>query len=166
MKRPSSTYNVENGVLCAEQFQIAYATNDIERATAYFKNHYGIQNFTSLDGSLPEGGQISIRLAWLGNTMYELLTASGTGSEVFVGQLPLGEFVVQQHHLGFLIHNNAEWDALMRHIEQQNWKVPYISHTAGFMQNCFIEAPPLGVYLEYLFPEQAGLDFFENVAAN
>ena len=33
------------------------------------------------------------------------------------------------------------------------------------MDSCFVDAPELGHYLEYIFPTQAGIDFFAAVPA-
>jgi hypothetical protein len=163
MKRPDSGFDSGAGLLRAEQFQIAYATNDMERACGYFQERYGIKSFRRLAGPMPTGGHIHVELAWVGSTMYELISATGPGSELFNRQLPATEFAIRHHHLGFLIHSEAEWLALQDEVQRKGWNMLSKSRTAGFMQSCFVEAPALGHLLEYLFPEPAGLAFFENV---
>jgi hypothetical protein len=166
MQRPDATCNPAAGLLRSDHFQMAYATNDIERARALFQDRYGIKAFRRLDGPLPAGGHIHIELAWSGSIMYELLTADGPGSELFIGRLPTDEFAIRHHHLGFLIHNEQQWNALLAEIRRGGWAMPSISHNPGFMQSCFVEVPDLGHYFEYLFPEPAGLAFFESVPGN
>lgn len=166
MKRPNATYNPADGLLRTEQFQIAYATNDIDRARAIFQQRYGIKAFRRLEGTLPAGGHIQVELAWVGNTMYELLTASGAGAELYIGKLPTDEFSIRHHHLGFLIHSEVEWNALFAEIARKGWTLLSKSSNAGFMQSCFVEVPDLEHYFEYLFPEPAGIAFFENVPSN
>lgn len=167
MQRPSSLYAPHKGLLRTEQFQIAYATNDIERAKALFQQQLGITEFRCLSGQLADGGHIHVELAWVGNTMYELLTASGEGSELYMRQLPADDFAIRHHHFGFLIHSEAEWEALQQKIVTENWHMPSLSHTVGFMRSCFVECPVLGHYFEYLWPEPAGLAFLEQqVPAN
>ena len=166
MKRPDGHFNPADGLLRAEQFQMAYATNDIERACELFRQRFGIREFRRLAGQLPSGGHIHIELAWVGPTMYELLTASGPGSELFVGRLPKDRFAIQHHHLGFLIHDEAQWQGLFSQIERNGWTLLSKNNTPGFMQTCFVDVPEVGHYLEYLFPEAAGLDFFESVPNN
>lgn len=166
MKRPSATYNPADGLLRSEQFQIAYATNDIERARAIFQQRYGIKKFQRLEGPLHAGGHIHVELAWVGNTMYELLTASGPGSELFIGKLPTDQFAIRHHHLGFLIHNENEWNALLAEIAHKGWTLLSQSSNPGFMQSCFVAVPDLEHYFEFLFPEPAGIAFFENVPSN
>jgi hypothetical protein len=163
MRRPVCRFDPAQGLLRAEQFQIAYATNDIERACSCFREQYGIKSFRQLAGPLSSGGHIHVELAWVGSTMYELISATGPGSELFNKHLPAAEFAIRHHHLGFLIHSEQEWIALLDEIKRRGWHMPSKSHTVGFMQSCFVELPALGHYLEYLFPEPAGLTFFEEV---
>lgn len=166
IKRPAVLPEPSEGLLRIEHFQIAYATNDIDRACGLFTERYGIKAFRRLEGALPAGGHIRVELAWVGSIMYELLTAEGPGSELYVGRLPHNEFAIRHHHLGFLIHDETQWQALLAAIKHNNWSMLSKSSNLGFMQSCFVDAPELGHYLEYIYPEQAGIDFFEAVPAN
>jgi hypothetical protein len=166
MKRPAAAHNSNAEMLQAEHFQIAYATNDIERAMQIFRERFGIKEFCQLKGQMPSGGQIHIELAWVGNTMYELVTSSGSGSDVFMKNIPADVFTLRHHHLGYLIHNDAEWNALLATIERNGWRILTKNSTVGFMQTLIVESPELGHCLEYLYPEPAGLDFFEAVPSN
>ncbi len=166
MKRPNAKYSPADGLLHSEQFQIAYATNDIERAMQIFRERFGISAFKRLEGQLLQGGHIRIELAWLGGTMYELLTASGPGSEVFMQNIPSDAFTIRHHHLGFLINNEEEWNGMLASIERNGWRILSKNSTAGFMRTCIVEIPELGHCFEYLFPEAAGLAFFESVPSN
>jgi len=154
------------GVLRADQFQVSYATNDIERAVEVFRERYGIREFRALAGKLPAGGHIHVELAWVGSIMYELIQASGPGSDLFRHGVPEGEFVITHHHLGFLVYSEEEWDALKARIEQQGDRLLQENNTEGFLRHCFVDAPELGHYLEYIFPEPAGLAFFNDVPRN
>jgi hypothetical protein len=166
MKRPALSSNPRDGVLRTEHFQMAYATNDIARARQLFEERYGIREFRRLEGPLRQGGSIHIELAWVGTIMYELLTAVGPGSSIYVDKLPTTQFAIRHHHLGYLIHDETEWNALFTEVARQGLNMPHVSHTEGFMRSCFVEAPELGHYFEYLFPEPAGLAFFESVPSS
>lgn len=166
MKRPATHFDPACGALRTEHFQVAYATNDIERAMQIFRERFGIREFRQLKGQLHAGGQIHIELAWVGSTMYELVTASGPGSETFMMHIPSEGFTIRHHHLGFLIHSDDEWNALLATIERNGWRLLSQNNNAGFMKNCIVEIPELGHCFEYLFPEAAGLAFFESVPAN
>lgn len=166
MARPGATFSPAAGLLRTEHFQMAYATNDIDRACDMFRARFGIGQFRRLEGQLPAGGRIRVELAWAGTILYELITASGAGSDLYVGRLPAADFAIRHHHLGFLIHDEAEWAALMAEIERGGWAMVSKSSNPGFMQSCFVDVPELGHYFEYLFPEPAGLAFFEGVPGN
>lgn len=166
LTRPVADFDPSKGLLNAEHFQMAYATNDIDRACDLFRDRYGITEFCQLEGPMASGGYIRVELAWVGTIMYELITASGPGSDLYIGRLPQGEFALKHHHLGYLIQNEAQWDALQAQVARRGWHMPYSNHNPGFMRNCFIDVPELGHYLEYLFPEPAGLAFFNGVPGN
>jgi catechol 2,3-dioxygenase-like lactoylglutathione lyase family enzyme len=164
LARTALAFDPAKGPLHAEHFQMAYATNDIERAKRLFGERLGVREWKQLAGPLPSGGQIHVELAWVGSIMYELITATGEGSALYMDRLPHTQsFHVKHHHLGYLIRSQAEWEALLAGAERHGWPLVHQSHTAGFMQSCFIDAPALGHYLEYLFPENAGLEFFRSV---
>src|SRR5579859_3069181 len=91
LKRPDAAFGPAKGLLRTEHFQMAYATNDIGRAMALFRDRYGINEFRTLAGQLPAGGHIHIELAWVGTIMYELMTASGPGSDIYMNRLPPGD---------------------------------------------------------------------------
>jgi hypothetical protein len=166
LTRPAPMFAPGRGLLRSDHFEIAYATNDLPRAKAIFAERYGITRFTPLEGPLPQGGHIQIELAWAGGVMYELLTASGPGSEVYVEKLPAHGFAIQHHHFGYLVHDADEWQALEQEIERAGWTLRVNANIEGFMRQIFVEAPELGHLLEYLWPEPAGLAFFDSVPSN
>lgn len=161
LRRPAVRNGLGVGPLGFEQFQTAYVTNDIDRACEVFADRYGISSFRRLEGALQEGGRIRIEIAWAGGALYELVCATGAGSQFYVNRLPAQGFAIRHHHLGFLVPDAAGWDRLQQLIEHGGWKVALRTVVPGFMQACYIEAPELEHYLEYLLPEPAGLDFFE-----
>jgi hypothetical protein len=163
VRRPRGNFRPGAGLLRSDHFQVAYSTNDIDRALDIFADRHGIREFRRLEGALPAGGHIRVELAWVAGTMYELLTADGPGSALYVGHLPSDGFALRHHHLGFLIHHQDQWDALHVTAAEKGWSVPSVSRNPGFMQSCFVDAPELGHYLEYIFPEPAGIAFFESV---
>lgn len=164
LSRSQLNFDAKQGLFFGEHFQAAYATNDIERACHILRQRCGIRDFARLEGALPAGGHIRVELAWVGTIMYELMTATGPGSEIYVGRLPQGgDFALKHHHLGYLVHDEGQWDALMEGIERSGWAMPHFSDTPGFTKSCFVDATELGHYLEYILPAPAGLAFFEGV---
>ena len=166
IRRPAATFRPGSGLLRNDHFQVAYATNDIDRACEIFSHQLGIERFRSLEGALPAGGHIRVELAWVGNTMYELLTATGAGSDIYVSRLPTDAFAIKHHHLGFFIHDEAQWSALAAEAARMGKSLLAKNNNRGFLQSCFIDVPELGHYLEFIFPETAGIAFFEDVPGN
>jgi hypothetical protein len=166
LRRPRATFTPGSGLLRNDHFQVAYATNDIDRACQMMSNQFGILEFRRLEGPTAAGGHIRVELAWVGGTMYELITASGPGSAIYVSRLPSDSFAIRHHHLGFLIHDEAQWDALESDAARIGRTLLEKTNTPGFLQKCFVDVPELGHYFEYIFPERAGIDFFESVPGN
>ena len=166
LTRPGSKFSPAQGLLRAEPFQIAYATNDIDRACDVFRDRFGIQAFRRLEGALPDGGYIRVELAWVGPVMYELLTATGPGSGLYAGRLPDDGFAIRHHHLGFIVQDEAQWAALEAEAGRIGAPLLNKRRNEGFIQSCFVDAPELGHYLEYIFPEPAGLAFLNAVPGN
>ena len=166
LTRPGSAFSPGQGLLRAEPFQVAYATNDIGRACDVFRDRFGIQAFRRLEGPLPEGGHIRVELAWVGPVMYELLTATGPGSYLYAGRLPNDGFAIRHHHLGFIVQDDAQWATLEAEAVRLGAPLLNKRRNEGFLQSCFVDAPELGHYLEYILPEAAGLAFLNAVPAN
>jgi extradiol dioxygenase family protein len=167
MFRPALQPDPSKGLLCTEHFQMAYATNDIDRARALFAERYGIRNWKRLEGQLKTGGHMRVELAWVGTIMYELMHASGEGSAIYMDRLPTGDgFHIKHHHLGYLLDSEAHWEALMAAVADNGHAMAHVSINQGFMKSCFVDASELGHYLEYICPEPAALAFFESVPGN
>jgi hypothetical protein len=163
LPRPAPAFDPDQGLLHAEHFQMAYVTNDIDATCDLFGRQLGIREFARLEGPTAEGGHIRAEFAWVGSIMYELIEASGPGSEIFTSRLPPGDgFVLQHHHLGFLIASREQWDGVLANAERNGWAVPH-GGVNPLVEFCFVEVPGLPHYLEYLFATPAGLDFFASV---
>jgi hypothetical protein len=161
MNRPPAIIDPANGLLRTRHFQMAYATNDMEQACALFRDRYGVREFAQLKGPLAAGGEIHVELVWLGGIMYELINAQGPGSAIFMDRLPDAPgFHVKHHHLGYLVDDEAQYDALLK---RAGADVVFQAGSQQFMTYCFVDAPELGHYLEFIWPSQAGLDYFDTV---
>ncbi len=163
LNRPPADFDSGSGLLLLEHFQMAYVTNDLDRARALFRDRLGIREFAVLEGEMPGGGHIRAEFAWVGTLMYELIHATGPGSEIFSDHLPRTDgFLVKHHHLGYLLQNRAQWDAVAANAERSD--LPIVAQSSNpLVDVCFVAVPPLGHYLEYLFATEAGLAFFESV---
>jgi hypothetical protein len=163
LDRPAPTFDPALGLARAEHFQMAYVTSDIEEAGRLFRDSLGIREFLRLEGPMAEGGYIRADFAWVGTLMYEIIQAEGPGAEIFTGHVPQGEgFRIRHHHLGFLIHDQAQWDGVQAGAARTGFAIPH-HNVNPLVEVCFVEVPGLGHYLEYLFATPAGMDFFHSV---
>ena len=163
LTRPAADFDSGSGLLLLEHFQMAYVTNDMNKARKMLRDRLGIQAFARLEGELSGGGYIEAEFAWVGTLMYEVICARGAGSEIYNNRLPNVEgFMMKHHHLGFLIQNQAQWDAVQTNAKDKGWEMAAHSNNP-LVEVCFVDAPELGHYLEYLFATPEGIAFFENV---
>jgi hypothetical protein len=142
--RPPASFNPGKGLFRSEHFQVAYVTNDLPRAVDLFRDRYRITEFLQI----------------------ELQQSDGPGSELFNSRLPADGFAIQMHHLGYLIHDQAEWDALLAEVERSGRTLAFRNAIPGLLSWCFVEAPELGHYLEYIFPEPEGVAFLQSIPAS
>lgn len=154
------------GLMRSDHFQIAYATTDMDQACGLFAQQFGVKDFRRLEGALPEGGHIRMEIAWAGGVMYELVCAKGAGGDVFRTGLPESGFGMRLHHLGYLVPTSEAWAAVQDEIAGSGRAIVRETDIPGFLKARIVEAPELGHYLEYIFPEAGGRAFFEQAPAN
>jgi hypothetical protein len=159
--RPPVQPSGGDGFLTKMHFQVAYVTSDLARAKALFAERYGLKGYAEMGGDDPAtGDSLNVALAWAGGTMYELIEAHGPAWGFYHSRLPAEGFAVRHHHLGYLLQSEAEWDALEAEIARQGRAVAFRAVMDGFMRAIYIDAPELGHYLEYIYPEADGVAFF------
>lgn len=166
LRRPDAAAGTGPGLVRHDHFQIAWNTTDMDRAMAVFERRHGVREWRRLEGPLPQGGKVRMEIGWAGGVMYELLCAEGPGAEVFRAGLPDQGFAMRPHHLGYYVPTAEAWDAVLREVEQAGLKVLHATSVPGFLQAIIVEEPDLGLFLEYIFPDEAGIQFFETSPSN
>lgn len=164
LERPASAAK-PTGSLGFEIFQTAYVVRDLDEAIKTFQEKYGVKNFTLLPMP-PMEGETSMRiaLAWSAGHQIELIEAKGPGVELYTDWMIEGRDI-RQHHFGYLIHNDEEWAALKSQLAAEGRE--YVSAgDGGICEFIYVDAPELGHYLEYVYPNEQGKAFFESVASN
>jgi hypothetical protein len=155
-----------HAMLGREHSHSAWVTNDLDRAVQIFSDRYGVTEFSYLGGPMPSGGSIRVAFAWAGGQVLEIIAAEGPGTAFYTKILPAGEFAIRFHHLGFIVHDEAGWQALEQDIETGKWQVAHKSLGGTFIDAYYVEAPELGHYFEYVRPLAAGIQFYAQVPAN
>ncbi|MGE3690485.1 MAG: hypothetical protein AB7F98_03785 [Novosphingobium sp.] len=154
------------GMLSREHSHTAWVTSDLDRALEVFAKRYGIGECSFLEGKNPQGGDIRVAFAWAGGQVLEIIQASGPGFAFYNQLLPQGEFAIRFHHLGFIVHDEADWNLLEQDISAGGWKVELETLTGDFIDAYYIDAPELGHYLEYVRLFEAGIAFYDAVPQN
>jgi len=157
--RPVPVCDPARGLLHNDHYHVGYVTNDLDRAADVFRDRFGVTAFRESANELPGGGSIALRSVWLGTMMYEITCGSGLGMELYSDHAPTGgDFVLQFHHYGYLVRDDENWAALKRQIANGGWKVVLDSDTPGYCRACYVEAPELGHYLEFVLPRDGLLE--------
>jgi hypothetical protein len=158
---PPPVYDPAKGLLHSDHFQIGYVTNDLDRAVEVFKTRFGVTKFRENDSDLPGGTKISTRTVWIGSTMYEIVCASGAGMEAFSRYAqPGGPFVLKFHHFGYMIPDDATWEAMEREVARGGWTMFRANDTPGYVRACFVDLPELGHLIEFILPRETLIERF------
>ncbi len=166
LNRPLAAFGAGAGLMRNEHFQIAYATTDMDQACDLFGRLHGVKEFRRLEGALPEGGHIRMEIGWAGGTLYELVCAQGAGSEIFRAGLPTDGFAIRLRHLGYYIPTSDEWERVLDELARSERRIVRKTDVPGFLKAHIVDAPELGHFLEYIFPDAGGLAFFEQAPSN
>lgn len=153
LHRPVPVYDPAKGLLHNDHFQLAYVTNDVERAEKIFRDRFGVARFRANDNELPGGTKVRVRSVWIGKMMYEICCGEGAGMELYTDCAPPGgDFVLRFHHYGFLVPDDAAWAALESELARGRWNVRSRSDIPGFFRGCYVEVPEFGHFLEFVLP--------------
>jgi hypothetical protein len=148
-------------------FQLAYVTQDIERAMAKFGVAFGIARFqTNRDVPIATANGIAschFALAFLGAQQIELIQPAGGMDGVYRDALEPGRVAVL-HHLGFLVPTETAWQATLRRIEAGGDPVPVRGSFGDLMHYAYVDRRDLcGHYMEYMYATPAGAGLFAAV---
>jgi hypothetical protein len=148
-------------------FQLAYVTQDLERAMAELGATFGIGGFqVNRDVPIATANGMAcchFALAFLGAQQIELIEPAGGADGVYRDALEPGQVAVL-HHLGFLVPTEAAWQATLHRIESTGERVPVRGNFADLMHYAYVDRRDLfGHYLEYMYPTPGGAGLFDDV---
>jgi catechol 2,3-dioxygenase-like lactoylglutathione lyase family enzyme len=153
--------------LFAKHFQICYVVRDAERAFADFKDRFGITKWHQLDvASDPASPASTIALAYVDDLMIELVEPFPNRPSFYQGWLT-GTSRVRLHHLGFLLHDDAEWRAAIDQFTANGYPVAYAGSAGNMLDFHYADSTAeLGHFLELIHLKPAGEAFFASVPHN
>ena len=143
-------------------FQIAYVTNDLDRAMRTFGEQYGVKRYFEIrDVAYDAQTSVSIANAYVGEVMIELIEPKGAGHSIYELLLPSGEeFAIRHHHMGHLFERQEDLQLAVQLATQRQQAIAYEGGIEGVLRAVYIDTRDvLGHYLEYIHCSPAGLEF-------
>lgn len=157
-----------NQPLFANFFQIAYVTNDFEKAVRVFRTDYGIPDFLIRDGeytvNTPQGPEhIVMRagLAFVGDTNIELIQSTAGDSKFYDQVLPSDRFAIAHHHIGFHIKELDAWTKFRENIGNSGNRIAVEGSSEAVKWIYVDKRQELGHLLEYVWMGPALLELMK-----
>lgn len=143
----------------ATHSQVAYVTNDLDRALAVFRDEYDVPAFHVFGNDAPglvqsDGARLKIALAKVGDVEIELIEPIGDSAPLFSAVLPSdGSFAIRFHHVAYRIDGTvADFDAHMASIDQSRHPVIWSGALGDIMRFAYTdERTLLGHYVEHVW---------------
>lgn len=150
----------------AHHHQIAYVTNDMDKALEVFARDYGVSHFFTLSDGEHEspampGARIKISLANVNGTEIELIQPVSGPLEIYSDVLPAdGRFVMVPHHVCIRISGGMEnWDRHRASIDETVHRIALEGGLGDMLRFVYTdERDRLGHYLEHVWMSPQVLD--------
>jgi catechol 2,3-dioxygenase-like lactoylglutathione lyase family enzyme len=148
-------------------FQLGYATRDLDAAMALYRRRFGQIEFLAYEPGVVNGLPSPTRrigLAYLGDTMIELIEPDPTQQTIFDAALPEQAGQIGLHHLGYLVDDH---DAMLRRLSDMGCDVVLQDRIDGFLDYSYADTRcDFGYFSEFIRLDRAGRDFFAQVPRN
>lgn len=148
-------------------FQIGYATRDLDNALALCRRRFGEIEFLVYEPGIVKGLPSPTRrigLAYLGDTMIELIEPDPAQQTIFDAALPAQAGSIGLHHLGYLIDDH---DAMLERLKGMGCDVVLEDRIDGFLDYSYADTRgDFGHFSEFIRLEDAGREFFAQVPRN
>jgi Glyoxalase/Bleomycin resistance protein/Dioxygenase superfamily len=143
----------------ATHSQVAYVTNDLDRALALFRDDYDVPSFYVFTNDAPgmiqsDGAKLKIALALVGGVEIELIEPQGETAPLFSAPLPMdGRFGIRFHHVAFRIAGGiADFEAHMASIDPEKHPVVWHGRLGEVLRYAYTdERATLGHYVEHVW---------------
>lgn len=136
--------------------QLAYVTNDFDRAKEVFREHHGIEAFAELrDVPVDIGSghhcRLDIALAFKDTTNIELIQPLGGDDAIFRDFLPANKFAVKFHHVGRMCDSLDEYNSLFDSYKKCDAAFPIVGG-AGDCRFFYVDTnDEFGHFVEYVY---------------
>ena len=155
--------------------QLGYVTNDLDKARAYFAATMSVPDFHIWNGAdvhmelygKPAHAVLDLGFAWRAGTMIELIKPVSGAIDVYMPGIEGPEFGLKLHHIGQgVAGTEAEFDKFLEAGIARGWPLVNINRaTMGSYTLLDSRKENQGLYFEYLWNNEGGLDFFSKIPA-
>jgi hypothetical protein len=143
----------------AQHHQIAYVTNDLDRAIALFKSEYAMPGFfvfnnVDTGAAKPGDAELRIALAHVNGVEIELIEPVGDTAPLFKAPLKAGpELEIRFHHVAIRINGPIEnWDVHAASIDTVEHPIVYQGALGDDLRYFYTdERSRLGHYVEHVW---------------
>jgi hypothetical protein len=153
-------------------YQVAYVTNDFERALQSFRQSHGIHQFARLPAMrYPTGpgreAVCDVALAYVGCTEFEVICPQSGDVDIYRDYLPGSGFGLRFHHLGRLYHSMAELEQQLERHVQEGRILPINAAAPGSARYFYADhRAELGHYIEHICFEPAARAWLAGIPRN
>lgn len=152
--------------------QLGYVTNDLDRARTAFKETMGVADFfiwnnvpvhMELYGE-PATAEINLAFAWRANTMIEVIMPLSGAVDFYLPGIEGPAFGLKLHHIGLGVDGiEADFDARLQAEVGSGHPLVNIARSA-LGSYCLLDGrKTYGHYIEYLWNNAEGLEFFAKI---
>jgi catechol 2,3-dioxygenase-like lactoylglutathione lyase family enzyme len=166
----ASTSQPTSSTVVSGIHQLAYVTNDIDRALATFAATHGIEQFMELRALeyqtvADKQAKCNVALAYLGPVQVEVIQPLAGDVQVYRDFLPSdASFGLRFHHVAHLYESDEALERGLRHYQQQGRRVPVDGAQPGAVRYFYVDLrDELGHYIEAISYQPASLAWLETL---
>lgn len=153
-------------------YQVAYVTNDFNRAMDLFRDTHGINRFMENRDIRYQTGPgreavCHIGLAYMGATEIELIEPRDGDVQLYRDYLPEEAFGLRFHHICKLFRDDEAFDRQVGDYRKEGRRLPLIGSSPGFARYfCADFRAELGHYIEGIVFADAARPWLDSIPRN
>jgi hypothetical protein len=162
--------------LLANVWQLGYVTTDLDRATEFMAERFGLQDCrnlpsdtaTFLAGDTPKPWEVKVAMGARGGLIVELIEPVAGEIDFYTEVLPAsGEFAVRLHHVAtYTATGDPEWDRLRALLAESQLTIDYTVLIPGRVRAGYVDTrAELGHWLEICQLQREDIEFFSALVA-
>ena len=151
-------------------FQIAYVTNDLERAVSLFQEEQGVAEIATFEDFTlvtPDGGNavINVGLAYVGDVQLEIIEPVEGAVDLYRSWLPEG-FAVRHHHFCSLLDSVDELQQVRADYVARGYTIALDASLGGSQIFYADTTALLDHYQEYAWVDEDSIAFMATLPRN